>query len=241
MNIEALVEKLPSIVSSLYENILLINKDKDELYEIVYSGDKIKIKKNKPYSDLSKYVSNFEDDLVLYIENNAEFTKYLKTKDNKEKIITSRLLDDDYKLIFINDVTNLVMNNVDKKILIIADDSPIITKFFSKIFSVDYDVIVANNGDEAIKLVEQYKDLALVGVFLDLQMPVKSGFEVLDYFKEHDLFRTIPVSVISGEDTQEGIAKATTYNIVDMLQKPFTADAAKIIVEKTISLSPKNN
>ena len=42
--------------------------------------------------------------------------------------------------------------------LFIADDSPVITKFFKKLFQDEYEVLVASNGIEAIDIVEQYKD-----------------------------------------------------------------------------------
>ena len=65
-------------------------------------------------------------------------------------------------------------------------------------------------------------------------------FKLLDYFKENNLFKDIPVSIISGEEDSNAIANVTeNYNIIDMLQKPFGIEAAKSIVSKTISFSPK--
>ena len=70
-------------------------------------------------------------------------------------------------------------------------------------------------------------------------MPVKNGYEVLDYFKANNLFASYPVSVISGEDDGDNIAALTeNYHIVDMLQKPFNNESITNIVNKTISLSP---
>ena len=67
-------------------------------------------------------------------------------------------------------------------------------------------------------------------------MPISSGYKVLDYFKKNDLFKVIPVSVISGEDDVDIVSKITIeYDIVDLLQKPFSKDAAKNIVTKTIN------
>ena len=59
-------------------------------------------------------------------------------------------------------------------------------------------------------------------------------FEVLEYMKTNDLLSKIPVSIISGDSTKETIDKAFTYQIVDMLEKPFTENDIKRIVEKTI-------
>ena len=65
-------------------------------------------------------------------------------------------------------------------------------------------------------------------------MPNVGGFQVLDYFKENNLFAKIPVSIITGESAKESIDKAFGYGIVDMLVKPFSKDDIKRVVDKTI-------
>ena len=143
----------------------------------------------------------------------------------------------DYKIIVLVNDCNIEEEKKGCSVLI-ADDSTIITNFFTKIFKDRFDIIVASNGEEAIQKFEENKD-TIVGCFFDLQMPVKNGYEVLDYFNENNLFGTYPVSVISGEDSSDTITELTNkYKIVDMLQKPFNNDSVTNIVNKTISLSP---
>ena len=72
-------------------------------------------------------------------------------------------------------------------------------------------------------------------VLLDLNMPNVNGFEVLDYYKSKDLFRSIPISIITGVDDKESIDKAFKYPIVDILLKPFNERDVKKILEKTIN------
>ena len=74
-------------------------------------------------------------------------------------------------------------------------------------------------------------------MFLDLNMPNVDGFQVLDYFKEKNLFNKIPVSIITGDDSKEAIDRAFTYPIIDMLNKPFNEMNVKVIVEKTINFN----
>lgn len=121
----------------------------------------------------------------------------------------------------------------DKKILVV-DDSTIVRNFVEKIFSSEYQVLTANDGSEALEIIKSNLD-SIYAMLLDLNMPNVDGFEVLDYFKENDLFRKVPVSVITGENTKEGISKAFSYQIVDMLQKPFNEVNIKNVVEKTIA------
>lgn len=240
MDMNDIIKSIPSVVASLYENIYVFNLNQDKSYRVQYSGEKLTVSSPKTLNDLKNDLGVFRENLVDEIINELELKKVLITKDNKEKLVVLTT-NGDYKLLFITDITLNKNLGEDKKILLIADDSPVITKFFTKTFMDEYNVLVAQDGNEAIKLIEEYIDKPLVGAFLDLQMPNKNGFEVLEYFKENNLFAKIPVSIISGEDSLDGIEKATAYGIVDMLQKPFNADAAKAIVDKTIRFSPKIN
>lgn len=237
MDLNNVISSIPSVIGGLYESILVVNKNLGIYYEVQYTGEQLKISAPKTYEQLVEFTKNYKDDLLKRIEDRDSIKEVFTTKDGKEKIINV-VSKDECKIVFIMDITLFDDSNVDKKLLIIADDSPVITKFFKKTFQDDYDVLVASNGKEAIELVEQYKDTKLVGFFCDLMMPDMDGFEVLEYFKNNNLFEKVPVSVISGEDTQDGIERATSYAVVDMLQKPFNADAAKTIVERTISFSP---
>ena len=72
-------------------------------------------------------------------------------------------------------------------------------------------------------------------------MPNVDGFQVLDYFKQANLFSRIPVAIITGEGTQNNIQRAYQYPIVDMLQKPFNEVNVKNIVDKLIMVRNMNN
>lgn len=125
--------------------------------------------------------------------------------------------------------------NHDKSILIV-DDSNLIRNFILKIFKDDFEVIVANDGKEALDIInDEEKSKKIKAILLDLNMPNVNGFEVLDYFKNHDLFKKFPTSIITGVDDKESIEKAYKYQIVDILLKPFNERDVKKILEKTIN------
>ena len=119
------------------------------------------------------------------------------------------------------------------KAIIVADDSMIIKNIIEKALSDEYVVLKASNGREAIKHITD-KKYDIVGMLLDLNMPESDGFVVLNYFKNNNLFNRIPVAIISGDDSKDTIDKAFTYGIVDMLNKPFSMDNVKNIVNKMI-------
>ena len=143
--------------------------------------------------------------------------------DNYDELIneTNRIIDlvGEYlgkeKLTRENDVNE---KHLDKKILVV-DDSDIIRNLLKKMFNDEYEIITADDGQEALDIISKNNDL--FGVLLDLNMPNVNGFAVLDYFKQNSLFSKIPVAIITGDDSKETIEKAFTYTIVDVLSKPF--------------------
>lgn len=124
---------------------------------------------------------------------------------------------------------------VKNETILVVDDSNIVRNFIQKIFNDTYEVLVANDGQEALNIVQENKDNSkLVGMLLDLNMPNVDGFAVLDYFKDNNLFLKIPVSIITGEGSKEMIERAFQYPIVDVLNKPFNERDVKRIVDRTI-------
>lgn len=115
-----------------------------------------------------------------------------------------------------------------KKKVLIADDSNIMINYIEKNISNEYEVIKANNGNEAIEKIGSVKDL--YAILLDLNMPSLNGFQVLDYLKDNDLIEKIPVVIITGDDTEETIKKAFTYPILDVLNKPFNESKIKRVL-----------
>ena len=120
------------------------------------------------------------------------------------------------------------------KAIIVADDSMIVRNIIEKALSDEYVVLKAANGKEAIKHITD-KKYDIVGMLLDLNMPESDGFVVLNYLKNNNLFKKNPIVIISGDDTKDTINKAFTYDIVDMLNKPFSSDKIKSMVDRMIS------
>ena len=101
------------------------------------------------------------------------------------------------------------------KTIIVADDSHIIVNIVKRAFEGEYNVISAQNGQEAIQLLQNNNLDDIVGMLLDLNMPVVDGFAVLEYIKNNGLFTKVPVSIITGDDDMDVIGKAFEYNIIE--------------------------
>ena len=118
------------------------------------------------------------------------------------------------------------------KTILVVDDSEVISSFIKKLFNNEYNVLLAKDGMEAIN---NLNNESLVGMLLDLNMPNVNGFVVLEYMKNNDLFKTIPVSIITGVGNDDIIKKAFEYPVVDVLRKPFNERDIRKVVEKTIA------
>ena len=124
----------------------------------------------------------------------------------------------------------------EKGVILVADDSEVIRLFVKKIFDAEKDIEIAQNGNEAIEIIKKYQATNRIeAILLDLNMPGSDGFVVLDYLRDNNLLSQMPVTIISGDSSSEAINRAFTYNIVDMLNKPFSEAKIKDAVEKTIA------
>jgi sigma-B regulation protein RsbU (phosphoserine phosphatase) len=80
------------------------------------------------------------------------------------------------------------------------------------------DVATANNGREALEVLENEKfDLVL----LDVMMPELTGYEVLERMHAHPKLRHLPVIMISAVDEIESVVRCIKLGAEDYLSKPF--------------------
>ena len=107
---------------------------------------------------------------------------------------------------------------MDKQQILIVDDEVINREMLKLIFD-EYDKLEAENGQEAIEKIACNRNLVLI--LLDISMPVKTGFDVLEYMQEHKLLDQIPVILITGETVIESEDKAYSYGVADVIHKPF--------------------
>ena len=164
------------------------------------------------------YISEHINDLIRETNNCIVLVQeYMNGSDVEEKV---------------EDKDELEFNT---KTILVVDDSNIIRNFVKRIFSDKYNVATAKNGKEAIDIINSNKDTDFIeSILLDLNMPVVDGFGVLEFMRKEDLFSKMPVSIISGDSSKDTIDRAFTYEIVDMIAKPFNDKNIKTVVEKTI-------
>ena len=109
-----------------------------------------------------------------------------------------------------------------KRRIVIADDDPIILSLVSlRLEMADYEVISASNGEEALALIRKSEPVAAI---LDMQMPFKTGIDVLDAIKADPKTDKLPVMMLTGERDTGMVMQAMGAGAGDYMVKPFQPD-----------------
>lgn len=110
------------------------------------------------------------------------------------------------------------MGSQKKRILLADDDEAIIESAQHALEQQGYEVIVARDGAEALMRAERdAPDLIL----LDLVMPKRSGFSVLDRLRRNRLIGGPRVMVVTANDDPKHQEYAKKNGADDFLRKPF--------------------
>ena len=102
------------------------------------------------------------------------------------------------------------------KVLVVEDDMFLAKILSTKLEKEGFSVVLAFDGEEALnKLKKEIPDLIL----LDLILPKKNGFEVLEEIKLDDKLNKIPVIILSNLGQQSDVVKGKELGAVDYLIK----------------------
>lgn len=115
-----------------------------------------------------------------------------------------------------------------------AEDDIIMQKIVvHSLIRLGYEVTTVDDGLEAMEVVAS-EDFDLV--ILDLFMPKRSGFEVVEHMRD-ELKITTPVLIISRSHLDEAINKVYTAGANDFIEKPFMPE--ELVIKITRMLAPK--
>ena len=106
-----------------------------------------------------------------------------------------------------------------KKVLVADDEPNIVAAVEFLLQRSGYEVHVARNGEEALKLVEaQQPDLVL----LDVMMPLRSGYEVCMRMRERPEWRHIKIVMLSAKGRDAEVSKGLATGADLYVTKPFS-------------------
>jgi len=105
-----------------------------------------------------------------------------------------------------------------------VDDSKATRLFIKRAIDVlGFEFLEAANGKEGLEILEKEKGKVNL-ILLDWNMPVMDGMEMLEILKSSDLFKDIPVTVVSTELERQKISEAVNKGAKNYLIKPFTQE-----------------
>jgi DNA-binding response OmpR family regulator len=108
---------------------------------------------------------------------------------------------------------------VRKTILIADDESNIIAAIEFLLQQDGHEVLTAQNGEQALRLVEaRIPDLVL----LDVMMPLKSGYEVCKHIRERADWRHIKIVMLSAKGREAEVSKGVSMGADLYVTKPFS-------------------
>ena len=110
-------------------------------------------------------------------------------------------------------------------ILVVDDDADIRESFQELLEDSGYVVRTAVDGEDAISMLVAQRDHPAL-ILLDLMMPRKNGFQVLEMLRGSVLLVDVPVVVVSAN------MSATPAGAVAWLRKPLSADLLLAAVGK---------
>ena len=103
-----------------------------------------------------------------------------------------------------------------KKILIIEDEEVLLGLLQKKLESEGYQVFTALDGEAGLeKMKKELPDLIL----LDIVMPKKDGFQVMEEMHDHEQLKTIPIVIISNSGQEVELERAKSLGAKDWLIK----------------------
>jgi len=123
-----------------------------------------------------------------------------------------------------------------KTILVVDDDISVLTVIKCMLESSDYNVLLANNADVALRMAQRH-DLSIDLMLTDVMMPDVSG---PDLAKQMQVIRPqMKVLIMSGYADSEVVRVKVLDHALGFLPKPFTSDSLLETVKRAI-IAPRS-
>ncbi|WP_461486135.1 response regulator [Pedobacter sp.] len=125
------------------------------------------------------------------------------------------------------------MKSLGKKMILLVDDEVTVLKLLEFILKKDYELVIHNNGLEAISWMDEghMPDL----IISDLVMPYVNGLDFVRSLKTSGYYRDIPIILLSAAYSLEDLAEKLPYNFNLLLQKPFNPNKLKESIQNLLN------
>lgn len=109
---------------------------------------------------------------------------------------------------------------ISRKKILVVEDNLINRMMLCEILSSNYEVLEAENGQEALLRVKEYGE-GISLILLDIMMPVMDGYTFLSLIKADSAYSSIPVIVTTQSDGESDEVAALSHGAADFVAKPY--------------------
>ena len=115
-----------------------------------------------------------------------------------------------------------------KPYLLVVDDEPALRLLLAAYFKKQYEVLLAENGEQALEMLKLSKPQAMV---VDISMEGMDGLSLIRELRASTKWHQIPILVLSGNDTSNDRIVALRAGADDYLIKPFNPEELEVRLE----------
>ena len=128
--------------------------------------------------------------------------------------------------------------------LLLADDDPDDCIFFKQALDGlprSTKLTAVHDGEQLMALLNNESTILPDVLFLDLNMPRKSGFECLSEIKLYERLKEMPVIIFSTSFEQEVVSVLYTNGVQYFIRKPAEFSQLREVIEKALNLISKDH
>lgn len=125
--------------------------------------------------------------------------------------------------------------SIGRKKILVVEDNEINREILKGILSPDYEVVEAENGQEALDVLQTQKE-GISLILLDIVMPVMDGYAFLSYIRADAAYSLIPVVVTTQSSSEESEVEALSHGATDFVSKPYRPEIIRHRVAGLIRL-----
>lgn len=115
--------------------------------------------------------------------------------------------------------------------ILVVDDDAMNLRIVEMMLGKQFRVSCVTSGAEAMEFLKESRPNLIL---LDLCMPEMDGFEVIERLKTEEMYRSIPVVFLTGEDDPEMEKQGLEKGALDFITKPFVKDVVLQCVNRIL-------